>query len=189
MRALWSALVVAVGCGGTATTGGSGGAGAAGGGGGAGGSSGATVEQMIDTFCARVTTLGCGGYDSESTCRIEGQTALDQATVAGCSVEFEATLRCATSQPISCEQPPEVLCPVQVDELQRCTSGGTCEMSGGGGPEGTTCDVTCPDYSAECTQPTGSTADCLCTSGLRAGQRYVASTCDSGLTVAEGACR
>jgi len=184
MRALWSVVALSVGCGGHATTGGSGGAGGAGAGGSGGG---ATVAEMIDTYCARLAALGCTVV-SEPECRVSGRTALDEAGRVGCGAEFEDTLRCATAEAVSCDQPAEILCSAEINQLEACTSGiKDCVHGTTSGPRDFICDVTCLDYSAQCVDD-GVSTTCTCTAGPAAGQTYAASSCDEGINAAAGPC-
>jgi hypothetical protein len=194
MRRSWPLIAVATlafACGGSVGGGGAGGdagAGGAGGSGASGGSGGASTEELIDLYCARIAALPCG--QPEPDCRVQGRQAHSEAVDDGCAAEFDAVVRCATTEVLSCTRPADDACAGEIDRLEACTpSGGECTMGIGNGPLGVTCSVACADYAAECSMMSGAdTAQCTCTAGTGTGRTYVASTCESGVDSAEGLC-
>ena len=153
---------------------------------------GRTTEQLIDEFCADMVRLGCTDLGTEAECGQMGNEAYDEAVADGCGSEFDAVLRCVTSEELICDA--RQACPSEVTQLDECqseASGGSgsggedtsgCGVFYGPGTDSVSCGVTCPTYASRCSGPSQfGPLECSCTEGPNFGATFAASDCSRGV--------
>jgi hypothetical protein len=165
-----------------------------------GNTDGRTPEELVNEFCADAVRVPCNeDLGTEAECRQSADEARDEAVLEGCGSQFDAVLRCATSQRPACLRDIEQICSAEISQLEECqnaTGGGSggdeaCGIFYGPGESGVSCGVNCPSYASSCSGPSqfGPLA-CSCTEGPKVGMTFSASDCSAGVaSSSEASCR
>jgi hypothetical protein len=156
---------------------------------GSGGGSGGTPEQLIDQYCAKLASLSCGSTTA-AACQAELSNTRADNVAGGCGAQFDAIMRCAAPQEITCDRDVDALCPAELAALDECRAAGNSEcLIGVGTSTNPSCSVYCATYVAVCNPSSSGTFECSCTEGPRIGMTFTVSSCSTDFTsVAEANC-
>jgi hypothetical protein len=141
----------------------------------------ATPEQLMDRYCASQ----CGDFASEAECQNALRESRAKAVATSCVDEFDASLRCVTSQDAFCTQQTADACAPsgrKLEDCRRANAAPDCSSDSTAQPDSNglfACSYVCDTlFAADCTGPSlDGPFDCMCTMGPNAGTTFSVANC------------